>query len=615
MNEFLEQFLIEARELVEQATSDLLALEQTPQDGERLDSAFRAFHTLKGGAGIVDFVALSRAVHAAEDVLAGVRSGARPISSGVIGDCLACIDQVVVWLDEIQASGDLPSGAEAEADIVVARFHKAAEEPAAGAAPADPSAAATLLQEQLRLLAEPAGDGREGRFRSAAATAENILMASGRSRAVDAVRAALSTSLHDNAADDLVSAIRALMVQAPEVADAVGTTRIEGAVRTIRVDAERIDALANLTGELTIAKNAMAHIAGMAAETANPLAAALRREHARLDRLVASLQRSVLGLRVLPLRTVFQRLPRVVREIAATLGKPTNLVMEGDDTEADKAVVEMLFEPLLHVIRNALDHGIELPAQRAAAAKPAMASIVLRASRQGDRVIVEVEDDGRGIDIARVRTVAAERALVAPEVLAAMSDEDALEMIFAPGFSTASEVTGLSGRGVGMDAVRSAVERIGGRVAIHSLPGHGSTVRFLLPFSVMITRVMTVEAGGQMFGVPIDAIVETVRIPRAQIQGIGTAGAFVLRDRTIPLIGLAAALGREGAEPQPEAIAVVASVGGQLGALEVDRLGDRLDIMLKPVEGLLAGMPGIAGTTVLGDGQVLLVLDIPHLLS
>jgi two-component system chemotaxis sensor kinase CheA len=615
MNEFLEQFLLEAHELVEQATGELLALEKAPGDRERLDSAFRAFHTLKGGAGIVDFTAMSRAVHAAEGALSAVRSGDRSISPDLIGDCLAAVDQVVQWLDEIQATGNLPVAADKAADAIVARFGYEADPARRDEAmrTAEPpnslsDLARRILDEQILLIAEAAPAGREGRVSSAARVAANVLLHA----CLDADAAHVAQAGED--ADALANAIsRALGAQQPRGGAAGSSDTVS---RTLRVDVQRVNDLVNITAELIVAKNAASHLAKLAEEGGNALAPALRDEHARLERLTAGLQHAVLSLRVLPLRTVFQRFSRVVRELAVSLSKPAVLIIEGEDTEADKSIVEMLFEPLLHVVRNAMDHGIEAATERAAAGKPVNASIRLNAQRRGEHVVIEVEDDGRGVDVAKVREAAAARRIVAEDVLSAMSDEDVVDLIFMPGFSTASEVTGLSGRGVGMDAVRTAVERIGGRVTMESQPGRGSAVRFTLPFSVMMTRVMTIEAGDQMFGVPLDAVVEIVSLSRDRIHAIGEAGAFVVRNRTIPLINLARTLGNRPSRPEgSQAIAVITSISGQLGALEVDRLGERMDVMLKPTEGLLSGTPGIAGTTLMGDGRVLLILDLQELLA
>jgi two-component system chemotaxis sensor kinase CheA len=271
---------------------------------------------------------------------------------------------------------------------------------------------------------------------------------------------------------------------------------------------------------------------------------------------------------------------------------------------------------LLHVLRNALDHGIETPAEREAAGKPALATLWLRARRDGEFVVVEVEDDGRGIDIANIRRIAVERGVIEAAEERELSDAEVLDLIFAPGFSTATQVTDLSGRGVGMNAVRNAVGHLAGSVQVSSRTGVGTTVSLRLPFSILMTRVMTVDAGGQMFGINLDCVLETARIPREQISAVGAAQAFVLRERTIPLIHLGKALGQGESQPDnQDAHVMVFSLAGRLGSLEVDRLGDRLDVMLAPAEGLLKGVPGIAGTALLGDGRVLVVLDLQELLG
>jgi two-component system chemotaxis sensor kinase CheA len=321
-----------------------------------------------------------------------------------------------------------------------------------------------------------------------------------------------------------------------------------------------------------------------------------------------------LRIRVLPLRTVFRRFPKLVRETAVSVGKTVRLVTEGDATEADATIVDALFEPLLHVLRNAVDHGIEDAARRTEAGKSTIGTITLRARRDADGVMIEIEDDGGGIDAGRVREVAQARGIAGQGVLDAMTDAEAIDLVFAAGFSTAATVTNLSGRGVGMDSVRTAVGQLGGQVSLDSRPGLGTTVRMVLPFSLMLTRVMTVEAGGQSFALPLDTIVETTIIDRDRISAIGAGRAFALRDRTVPLIDLAETLGlvRDAAR-KPQAKIVVLSSAGQLGALEVDRLGERMDVMLKPMEGLLGGMRGVAGTTLLGDGRVLVVLDVAEI--
>jgi two-component system, chemotaxis family, sensor kinase CheA len=726
MNEFLEQFVIESRELVEQATADLLAIEESPEDKDRLDSVFRAFHTLKGAAGIVDFIAMGQVLHAAESLLVAVRAGDHPATADLVGDGLACLDQILQWLDVIEATQDLPTVSDETTAALAARFDKTAAPamPAVSAAgppdwldrvlakhsavrpqarlalryapdpgcffrgddplaliarlpgllaldmaPAapwpgletfDPFAcnlvvtaltsgsleataavlrlvsdqvrihalagapegaegltceAVAVLEEQGRLLAGEAAEDFPARLASAARVASAVLRHAGRVPAAITVEQAARA---DHDAGAFLAALDAVLHSAAAGPDTPQAPPHDGA-RALRVDVERIDTLVKLTSELTVVKNTVGHAARLAQGQTDPAAMAqtLKDQHALLDRLVGELQRSVLGIRVLPLRQVFQRFPRLVREVGQSLGKPVRLVTEGETTEADKAIVEGLFEPILHVLRNALDHGIEDAPTRRAAGKPPTATLRLAAARESERVIVTVADDGGGIDVARIRQVAAERGVATAESLAGMTEDDVVGLIFTPGFSTAATVTGVSGRGVGMDAVRAGIAQIGGQVRVETRAGEGTTVRFMLPFSVMMSRVMTVEAGGQIFGIPFDSVVETLRLPHDRIARLGAAEAFVLREKTVPLIRLASALGL--ADPPEgragEAAIVVAAVNGELGGIEVDRFGERLDVMLKPMEGLLARTAGLAGTTLLGDGRVLIVLDLVDLLE
>ena len=732
MNEFLQQFVIESRDQVEQATEGLLVLEQSPRNAERLDAVFRSFHTIKGGAGIVEFAAMERAVHAAEDVLSAARAGKQPLTAVRVGDCLTCLDQVLQWLDTIEQTGELPANADAQANRVIERFgvgnapaqatstklesaedwitalfdrHPTARDRAATAIrfvpdsecfyrgedplarfasmqnllafdvqpreawpPLDafdpfkcnlvltaltaasvsevsaqmhghsgeceiratdsetpamshsplPPRARDILEAQIALLKESQPRTLAGRVASAGRTAANIARHLGQIGSMEALTQATEKSLADRTPQALTDAITRLL--ASEVATASEaaepSTRVDFAARTLRIDAEKIDALVRLTGELTVAKNAVGHVVKLAQMDGNAIAGVLKDRHGVLEHLIGELQRSVLEMRMLPLRVVLQRFPRVLREMSATLGKNVRLEIEGDETEADKAIVEMLFEPLLHVVRNAIDHGVDSPQLRANRGKPSAAVIRIRAQRQGAQVLIEVSDDGGGVDLDRVRKVALDRGMVTAESLRTLPDADVIDLVFAPGFSTASQVTEISGRGVGMDAVRTAVERVGGRVSIESRALHGTSVRFSLPFSVMMTHVMTVEATGQMFGIPLDAVVETVRVPQADIAAVGAAQAIVLRDRTIPVLTLASVLGATTAVlDEGDVTIVITAVAGQLCGIRVDRVGERMEVILKPLEGLLSGTPGITGTTLLGDGRVLLVLDIGEMLQ
>ena len=719
MNDFLRQFLIESRELVIQASEGLLLLEKSPHDAERLDTVFRAFHTLKGGAGIVEFPVMEQALHAVESLLMEARSGKRTLNSALVGGCLTSLDQVSQWLDTLEQTGELPvslAGPAAHASQdwaghLVGRFSDATgrvmtafrftpdhecfykgEDPIAwttslpqllaleiqpespwgapdkfnpylcniiltglagisadevrthlrsltgecevrAVGTAEPLAPISMpdivrkvLQEQLRVLQVEETPGAAGRIASAGRTAANAMRFCGMDAHAKSFERAGQQSSAQNSPRlrDAIAQLLGMPSVAPAQdasgarADSAATPRKELSARTLRINAEQIDALVRLTGELTIAKNAVGHTARLAQANADSIAGLLKDQHSVLDRLVAQLQNTVIGMRVLPLRSVFQRFPRVLREMSANLGKPIELKVEGEDTEADKTIVEMLFEPLLHIVRNAIDHGVENADQRRAQGKPAVATIVLRATRDGDQVLIEVTDDGAGIDVERVRKVALDRGMAGGEDLKAMADSDVVDLVFAAGFSTAAQVTEISGRGVGLDAVRAAVEGVGGRVSIASRARVGTTVSFSLPFSVMMTQVMTVEAGGQVFGIPLDAVLETVSVTQEAFSGVGEARVIVHRNRTIPIVeleDLLNPLAEKRRRAETDATVVLASIAGQLIGLQVDRPGERMEVILKPLDGLLSGTPGIAGTTVLGDGRVLLVLDIVGMLQ
>lgn len=394
--------------------------------------------------------------------------------------------------------------------------------------------------------------------------------------------------------------------------------------RILKIDQAKVDKLLDLVGELAVAKNALPFVAAEA-ETAGSrgLARRVMDEYAVVSRVSEELQAAVMEVRMLPVSTAFARVPRLVRDLSHKLGKKVRLVQEGEDTAADKDVIEQLAEPLVHLVRNSLDHGIEPPEARLSAGKPEEAVLTLRAAPDGDSVVIEIEDDGRGIDTAVVRRKAYERGLIDEHALESMSDEDAAALIFAPGFSTAAVVSDVSGRGVGMDAVRAFIEGLGGSVATVNRPGQGLLVRLRLPLTMAVSRVLLLTTGAQRFGVPLDDVVETVRVDRHEVTRVAGHPALALRDTVVPLVRLdellgaaPGELGRDGAgaTDAPLNVLVVRTATGPLG-LVVDTFHQNTDVILKPLEGLLAGTPGYCGTALLGDGLVLLVLDVKELNS
>ncbi|MBJ6127021.1 chemotaxis protein CheA [Microvirga splendida] len=664
MDDLLQHFIVEAHELIQQATDDLLALERDPKAAAPMDSAFRAVHTLKGSVGLFDFAPMGIALHAAEDLLGALKEKRASIDAHVIDSLLACIDQTERWVAAIEQTGQLPPDSAEEGYRLARSLRSQLDEDPAQAADAVPQAdldwvepllaqnrnASNLKARNAPLVAiryTPradcffTGDDPIALLRSVPDLV--AIQLSNRdpwppAAEIDPFSCNMRIEALSGAELDRVKAVFRFVPdqvtlhaiahtaegQAPGAVlggggagIAVGATGGAGA-RTLRVDAARIDRLADLIGEMVIAKNALAHLAEQFDEGLDRkhVAQGLVSSQAAIERLVAELHGAVMDVRMMPMRDIFRRFPRAVREAAGQLSKAIDFSVEGEEVEADKAVVEGLFEPLLHLLRNAVGHGAEPEHLRLEAGKPAKTRIVLRARRDGDRVTVEVEDDGRGIDPATIRRVARERGVASAEALDRMSDAEAIDLIFAPGFSTASEVTGLSGRGVGMDAVRSAVERLGGHASVRSLQGRGTAIRLSLPLTVVMTKVMAVRLGRELYGIPLDGVLETALVPAHRVLPVRDAEAFVLRDRTLPLVRLADLLEMPRPPEPPQSLKVVVmAVGDELVGIAVDGFAERMDVLMRPMGGILAGMPGIMGTTLLGDGSVLMILDIPELIG
>ncbi|MFC0253316.1 chemotaxis protein CheA [Massilia consociata] len=393
-----------------------------------------------------------------------------------------------------------------------------------------------------------------------------------------------------------------------------------GAGRVLKVEQAKVDRLMNLIGEMVVARNGLPYLAARAEEHygVRDMAREIKAQHAVINRIVEEMQDAIMQVRMTPVSFVFQRFPRLVRDIARRLGKEVELVLQGEATEADKNVIEALADPLVHIVRNALDHGLEAPEARLAAGKPPCGRLVIGAFQEADRVVIEVGDDGRGIDPAAIRRKAYAKGLIDEAALERMGDQESVNLVFLPGFSTAEQVSDLSGRGVGMDAVRSAIERLGGSVALSSTPGQGTRLRLSLPLSMAVTNVMVVESGGMQVGVPMDMVVETVRIPANTVHAIKQHRAAVLRGRIVPLRSLNELLAVERPQlhnEQDEMATLVLRVHGQYVGLVIDDFREVVEVILKPMAGILGSLAAYAGSALLGDGSVLMVINPKELLQ
>jgi two-component system, chemotaxis family, sensor kinase CheA len=539
---------------------------------------------------------------------------------------------MIAAIAEVNAS---PTGESKAPNI----FASEPEHLAAQSATADKPMAARILAEQLRIVAMP-GDPEMLQRRMAAveATVGSLLsslgwsvrdgeLASATAEAAggmpEKLRALISglgkrvEHAVEGAAPALVTAVALLATGATTDAGQPADGEATQVAHVLKVDQAKVDGLMNLIAELVVSKNSLPFLAKRAEDVygSRAMGREIKDQYAIIDRLTQEMQRAIMDVRMLPVSEVFERFPRLVRDLSRKLNKHIELRIAGEDTAADKTIIEALGDPLLHLVRNAIDHGIESPAQRTASGKPEAAIIQLKARQEGDQVIIEVSDDGKGIDPVAIRLKAFEKGMITEEKVDALSDQEAINLIFLPGFSTIEEISDLSGRGVGTDVVRTAVEKLNGRVTLSSRKGEGTTVRLSLPLSMAVARVMMVEVGDALFGVPMDGVAETVRVPRHRIRRIKHSEAFVLRDAIVPLMHLHELLGLPDrlAEVEEEAV-LVARVGGATVGLVVDRFREGIDVVLKPLEGLLAGMRGYSGSALMGDGRVLLVLNLKELL-
>jgi len=496
-------------------------------------------------------------------------------------------------------------------------------EPPAAAEGALPAEVLELLAVQRSILAiQDDTPWRQGRIQAAHATIAACLRAMGRPDGLAAFLAGDAEADPGAPAPEAAAEAPAPKAEPPAEGEARFGRRAEdtpGAPRSLKVDQAKIDRLLNLIGEMVVSKNALPYLAGRAENVygVRELSREIKAQYAVINRIAEELQDAIMQVCMMPVSAVFQRFPRLVRDTSRKLGKEVNLVLVGEGTEADKNIIEALGDPLIHIIRNSLDHGFETPDVRVKAGKPAAGTLTIRAAQVSDRVVIEIQDDGRGIDPLQIKRKAYENGVIDEATLDRLTDAEAVNLVFAAGLSTAAVVSDLSGRGVGMDVVRAAVARVNGTIHLESELGKGTLLRLSLPLSMAVTNVMIVEADGQVFGVPMDLVVETVRVPRARIRTIKQSLATVLRGRIVALKALGALLGlpqEPRANADDELAVLVVRLGAEPVGLLVDQFHETADVILKPMTGVLAGLPAYAGSALLGDGSVLMILNLKEVL-
>jgi two-component system chemotaxis sensor kinase CheA len=513
---------------------------------------------------------------------------------------------------------------------------------------------AILLAQRQILMLEDNPAWHSGRLKAVANVLVSCLKASGDAAAQDELEAALQQALDKGSSTPLLAWFAAREGELPPAVEtvidaepsdrvaslAVSTTQSKTAAATsdegskfgrrsedtaasagpksLKVDQVKIDRLMNLIGEMVVSKNALPYLAQRAEEHfgVRELSREIKSQYAVINRIAEEMQDAIMQVRMMPVSFVFQRFPRLVRDISRKLGKEVQLVLEGEETEADKNIIEALADPLIHIVRNSLDHGLETPDVRRASGKSASGTLTIRAIQEGDQVLIEIIDDGKGINPDIVKRKAYEKGVIDEATLERISDSDAVNLVFAAGFSTVEVVSDLSGRGVGMDVVRTAVEKVNGSILLESVVGKGTRIRISLPLSMAVTNLMIVETDGQIFGVPMDHVVETVRIPTNAIRTIKRCKTTILRGNIVPLKSLNTLLGIS-AEPLTNAdneIAVlVARVGNETVGLIVDEFHETVEVIQKPLSGVLSGLVAYSGSALMGDGSVLMVLNVKEI--
>jgi two-component system, chemotaxis family, sensor kinase CheA len=567
MDEIVQEFLVESYEALDRLDGDLLTLERDPNSPDVLASIFRVMHTIKGTCGFLGFQKLERVAHAAESLLGALRDGTLPVNPAIASALLATGDALRQMLGNIERTGN--DGDEDFLHLV-----------------------ATL--ERLR-----ASGGTDAPTH---VPATPVAPRKGVAKAKPAATPDAASAAPDVGDDREVEKPSAPVRPAPPGTD--GADKASVAETNIRVDVHVLDNLMTLVGELVLARNHITQLTAHATHDTPLLAAA---QH--LNSITSDLQDGVMRTRLQPINTAWARFPRVVRDLAMALGKQVRVRTEGDDTELDRSIIEAIKDPLMHLVRNAVDHGIEDPAEREAAGKPAEGTIVIRASHEGGQVTIEMQDDGRGIDVEKVRARGIERGLVDAETAKTLSARDTIELIFQPGFSTADKVTNLSGRGVGMDVVKTNVGRIGGNVEVATEEGVGTTYTLKIPLTLAIVPALLVHSGGERYAIPQINLVELVRATPDRIEDVHGAPVYRLRDTLLPLVSLATELGGEPAEVGSCPIVVLQADDRRFGLI-VDAVSDSAEIVVKPLGAYLKGVDTFAGATILGDGRVGLILDV-----
>ncbi len=578
IDEIIKEFLVESHENLDQLVEDLMELEKAPDNLERIPSIFRTIHTIKGTSGFLALPRLERLTHVGESLLVPIRDGELQLTNEIADGLFQMVDAVRNMLGEIESTG---AEAEEEHLDLIALLEELQGNPKSTSPDASEDTDETEITSEIECADDP------------------------------------NTQIDDNTAQTESPTVNSNQKenQAP---DAKGSAQSHSiADSTLRIDVQILDSLMNLVGELVLSRNQVLQFSSATDDSASNNALQ------KLNLVTTELQEAVMKTRMQPIRNAWSKLPRVVRDLANTCGKKVQVQMEGADTELDKTVLEAIKDPLTHIVRNSVDHGIDTTEQRLANGKPETGTLWLRAFHEGGQVIIEIADDGRGMDLDRIRAKAVEKGIISKEQAQSMNDRETINLVLLPGFSTAPAVTNVSGRGVGMDVVRTNIERIGGTLDIQSIPGKGTTLRIKLPLTLAIVPALIVKSTGREFAIPQVNLLELLRLDaeraKREIEYVYGTPVYRLRGSLLPLLYLDQLLGirecstesdSENPLDEKEAVNIVVlqAEDRQFG-LVVDLISDTQEIVVKPLDSHLNEIELYAGATIMGNGSVSLILD------
>lgn len=644
-DEILQDFMVEAEEILDGLNEQLVALESQPQDSDLLNAIFRGFHTIKGGAGFLSLDAMVALCHKGEDVFNLLRQGEHQVDADMMDTFLKVLDSLNAMFAELK-SGEYPSPADPAILSQLAAYLNADAAPAA-AAPAPEPEPQPEPEPVAETAAPPAGDDiTDDEFEAlldqlhgnaapgmANPPAETAAPAETTAAADDEMTEAEFEALLDElqgkkqapAQPAAAPAPKAETVKAdstPAVPDKAVVTNTDKApspakaappaVETsVRVDTARLDEIMNMVGELVLVRNRI-----------NTLEAAFEDEEMakavnNLAVVTADLQSAVMKTRMQPIKKVFGRFPRVVRDLARSLKKDINLELRGEETDLDKNLVEALADPLVHLVRNAVDHGVEMPDVREAAGKSRTGNIVLAAAQEGDHILLTIADDGAGMNPEVLRRKAVEKGMMDEEAASRLTESECFALIFAPGFSMKQEISDISGRGVGMDVVKTSIAKLNGVIDIQSELGKGTTLSIKVPLTLAIMPTLMVMLGNQIFAFPLVSVNEIFNLDLRNTNTVDGQQTVLVRNKALPLFYLRKWLTRHFDDTETPATehVVIVNVGTRKVGFVVDQLIGQEEVVIKPLGALLHGTKGLAGATITGDGRIALILDFPELMS